>query len=183
MSLLQDIVEAFDSEINIDWHESHGAHVGGFEVNSVKYILQLSPIVIQDLKVFEASFLLFDAQNDRGFATSGATSTAPTAVYGIVANALIKKIPMVRCDAVFFSAEPRHSKDEDQHQSKLRIYKFAAQRISKKLGWELYLNANEFLLTREYHGKSIKSFKHWQEELREALEGSPFTALNKGHDD
>jgi hypothetical protein len=182
MGLLQDVAEAFDSRVDIDWHEAAGGVTGGFSVNDVKYVLQLTPIVIEKLKVLEASFVLYDVQNDKGFATSGTTSTSPTAVYGVVANALIEKIPTLKCDAVFFSAERRHATDDEQHEAKLRIYKFAAQRIAKKLGWEMYTNKNEFLLTREYQGQSVKSFKHWQQELKEATGSSlNFPSLTRKH--
>lgn len=180
--ILHELVEAFDSRFELDWNKIHGGFVGGFAVNDVKYLLQLTPIVIEKMKVLEASFVLYDVQNDKGFASSGKTSS-PTTVYGIVANALIEKLPTVKCDAVFFSAERRHATDDKQHEAKLRIYAFAAKRIAKKLGWEMYTNKNEFLLTREYQGESVLSFKHWREELKEALGPSfNFPSLNRTTD-
>lgn len=178
---LFEIVEAFDNQVDIIWNEtSDGGVAGGFIVNDVKYLLQLTPIVIEKLKVLEASFMLYDVQGDKGFATSGRTSSSPTSVYGVVANALIQKLPTMKCDAVFFSAERRHATNDGQHEAKIRIYTFAAQRIAKKLGLEMYTDKNEFLLTREYQGASVKSFEHWQQQIKEAVgPSSNFPSLNR----
>jgi hypothetical protein len=164
---LTDLVEAFDSSLELQWKSlSGGGIAAGFTVDDTNYVVQLTPIVIGDLKVDEASFHLYDVSGDKAFATAG-TSTVPTTVYGVVINGLIQKLPALKCDAVFFSAERRHAANDKQHEQKLKLYKLAAQRIAKKLGWETYTDKNEFLLTREYQGATIGSFKHWQEEIRE----------------
>lgn len=169
---LDELFEAFDSKLDIQWSKMHGGgEAGGFLVNDTKYVIQLTPIVIGDLDVMEASFHLYSVPGDKAFASTG-KSKSPMAVYGVVVNALIDKLQKLKCDAVFFSTERRHSTDDEQHESKIKLYKFAAQRIAKKLGWETYLNENEFLLTRKYEGKSIKAFKHWQQAVQEAL-GDP----------
>lgn len=164
---LKDLIEAFDSALELQWNSLRGGGLAaGFIVDDIKYIVQLTPIVIGDMKVNEASFHFQDISGDKAFATTG-TSTTPTTVYGVVINGLIKKLPELKCDAVFFSTERRHSANDKQHEQKLKLYKLAAQRIAKKLGWETYLAQNEFLLTRQYQGAAIGSFKHWQEDIRE----------------
>jgi hypothetical protein len=177
---LHAVIEAFDSKLDIDWHEAQGGGViGGFSVDDTDYVLQVTPgPSINNLKIFEISFHVHGISGDKGFAITG-TSKSPTAVYGIVSNALIQELPKLKFDAVFFSSERRHSKDDAQHEAKLRIYKFAASRISKKLGLELYSNKNEFLLCSEYHGLEIGSFKHNNESLKEGLDPSKFNKLKR----
>lgn len=175
--ILQDLVEAFDSKIDLDWKPSAaGGSMAGFSVDGVHYIIQLLPITINSRKIYEASFHLAKVSGDSSF-KSGGTSTVASSVYGVVANGLIDRLKDGEYSSVFFSAERRHSMNDEQHASKLRIYKFAAQRIAKKLGWELYEAPEEFLLLEKYAGPSFGRFTHWQQSVSEAI--TTFTPLGK----
>lgn len=166
---LNELVEAFDSALTLTWQPvKGGGEAAGFSVDDVNYILQLLPLTIDQLKVYEVSFHLYDESGDKAFASTGNTKS-PTSVYGVVINGLIQKLEDWDGDAIVFETQRRHSASDEQHAAKVKLYELAAKRISKKLGWETYRGKNEFLLTKEYHGDSIKSFKHWQEEVREAV--------------
>lgn len=176
---LHDLFEIFDSRLDVEWKDVlGGGAAAGFKVGDVNYVVQLmpGPVLVRNLKVLEVSFFIYAVKGDEAFKSSGA-STNPTAVYGVVANALIDRLPTENCDAVFFSAERRHATDEEQHKAKVRLYAFAAKQIAKKLGWQLYEDDNEFLLTKEYQGPAVSTFKHWQERVKEALQHQSFPSI------
>lgn len=176
---LEELIEAFDSKLDLTWYDLRGGGIAAdFGVDSTRYTIQLTPIAIGDSDVAEASFIVSDVSGDKAFKTTG-KSLSPTAVYGVVANALIDKLPSTKYKAVFFSAERRHSTSDEQHEAKIRIYEFAAKQIGRKLGWERYSNVNQFLLTREYEGPAINGFKHWQTELKEAQGNNPYPTLKR----
>lgn len=176
---LFELVEAFDSRVDLEWKlGAGGSSMAGFTVDGVRYIVQLLPIIINHRKVYEASFHLADTEGDSSFKTTG-TSNSPTSVYGVVTNGLIDRLRDGQYSSIFFSAERRHSSSVSQHEVKLRIYQFAAKRIARKLGWEMYSAPDEFLLLDEYAGPSFGRFKHWQEEVREAVGDGPFPTIKR----
>jgi hypothetical protein len=178
---LNDLFEIFDSKLELDWKDVRGGGAAaGFTVNGVDYVVQLmpGPLLGQGLKVLEASFFVHAAKGDSAFKSTG-TSSTPSTVYGVVANALLERLPLEKGDAVFFSAERRHATDDEQHEAKMRLYDFAAKRISRKLGWELYTNKNEFLLTKDFHGPVVSGFKHWQQSIKEELGPEPFPTIQR----
>lgn len=166
---LVELIEAFDSQVDLDWKPgANGSSIAGFKVNGVGYILQLSSTYINHTRINEASFYLADKKGDKSF-TSDGTSLVPTTVYGIVVNGLLERLKEGLYSSVFFSAERRHSTSAEQHLVKLRLYEFAAKRLARKLGWELYLAPEEFLLLDGYQGDKFGRFTHWQEQVAEAL--------------
>lgn len=176
---LVELIEAFDSKIDLDWKPgAGGSSMAGFMIDGVRYVLQLLPITVNYRKIYEASFHLADEKGDSSFKTTGASSS-PSSVYGVVANGLIDRLRDGEYSSAFFSAERRHSSSDHQHEAKLRIYGFAAKRIARKLGWEMYCAPDEFLLLDEYAGPNFGRFKHWQEEVREAVGDGPFPTLKR----
>lgn len=177
---LHELVEAFDTAFDLDWKAAAGGgSMAGFAVNGVPYIVQLTPIQINRRKIYEASFYLAEIKGDQSYVSHG-TSSVPTTVYGIVANGLIDRLKHGDYESIFFSAERRHSISDEQHEAKLRIYEFAARRIAKKLGWELYLAPDEFLVFSEFQGDKFGRFEHWQNQIREALGSiANFQSLNR----
>lgn len=162
--------EIFDTELDIEWKKSGIFDLGPFVWDDKKYIIQIEnkqldfPELIKK-RTAEISFFRSDKEGEVAFSTSNDTSF-PIRVYGVVANALTKKVS--NYDAFYFSAEKRHSKNEKEFKIKTDVYDLISDRIAKNVGMKLYIHLdadkNRYLISRI----KIKSDK-FKNPLKEAL--------------
>lgn len=145
--------EIFDSAIKFRW-ETVGSHeLTEFSVNEIPYALQIEQREVPgapELKtgMAEISFFRADAKHvDSSFSTSVDHQTAITALYGIMLNALIQKSSTYK--AFYFSAEERHSRNQEQFEQKVKLYDLLAERFSRKVGWTKYYHRSNFTLAHE----------------------------------
>jgi hypothetical protein len=134
--------------INIDWKEvGPEGWSAGFQWGERRFVLQLlrfrAPGVPNDVRTFEASFYLADVENDDAFSTvdtptNPVASEIPVKVYGVVLNALLQVWKEQHIDAIFFSAEPRHSSTAQQQRRKEQLYEMLARRAQRQGGGYLY---------------------------------------------
>jgi hypothetical protein len=149
--------EIFDSDppselepINVNWRqvgpEGWGA---GFQWGDRRFVLQLirfKPVHLPaTMRTFEASFYLADVEGDDAFSTVDSpehplSNEVPVKVYGVVLNALLKVWKDDAIDAIYFSAEPRHSSDGDQQRRKEQLYEMLARRAQRMGGGYLYVH-------------------------------------------
>lgn len=149
--------EIFDSDppsklepINVDWKEVGPSGWGaGFQWGSRRFVLQLlsfqPPHVPRELRTFEASFYLADVESDDAFSTVDSaehpiSNEIPVKVYGVILNALLNVWQTASIDAIYFSSEPRHSRDSDQQRRKERLYEMLARRAQRQGGGFLYVH-------------------------------------------
>lgn len=172
--------------IDLDWEDLHQVHVASFSVNGVQYQIQFEPAVVLPkrlggLSIYEVSFLLLKIKGDSAYSSTGVCET-PLSVYGIVLNGIIEHVESkkIKCDGLIFTAEKRHSRDQQNHESKVRIYKFLAERFAKRLGWVLFDSArngaHEFLVMEKDIDLSDTTFVDVQEELRNTSRGLPIAS-------
>jgi hypothetical protein len=170
------LLEILNSKIDFQWKHTSTVHLAAFSVNGVRYQIQLEPAVVLPkelggLAIYEASFLLLDEKGDKAYSSAGNSET-PLSIYGVVLNAIVEIVDSgkIKCDGLFFTAEERHSKDKRNQESKVRIYKFLAERFAKRLGWTLFSSArsgaHEFLVMKNDVDLSDTRFTDVQEELR-----------------
>lgn len=162
--------EIFDTELDIEWKQSGRFVLGPFIWDDKKYTIQIEnkPLDFPELKgkkTAEISFFRSDKEGEAAFSTSSDTSF-PIRVYGVSANALIKKYE--EYDAFYFIAEKRHSKNEKEFKIKTDVYDLISDRLAKRIGAKLYDYrtpvSNEYLVSRI----KIKSDK-FKNPLKEAL--------------
>lgn len=149
--------EIFDSDppselqpINVDWREvGPKGWSAGFQWGERRFVLQLlwfrPPHVPNSIRTFEASFYLADVENDDAFSTVDTpehptSNEVPVKVYGVVLNALLDVWQSDEIDAIFFSAEPRHSSSSDQQRRKEQLYEMLARRAQRQGGGYLYVH-------------------------------------------
>jgi hypothetical protein len=186
---MMNLLEILDASIDLVWVKEKSTRVAAFSVNDIQYQLQFEPAVVLpkklgDLSIYEVSFLLLGIKGDAAYSSAG-TSDAPLSVYGVVLNAITEYVRSgdFQCDGLIFTAENRHSRDQQNHESKVRIYKFLAERFAKKTGWTLFDSkrdgAHEFLVMKEDLDLSDTRFVDVQEELRNISRNQPMPSLNR----
>jgi len=130
------ITEIFDSSLNLDWEQQGRYKLAAFSVDGIWYQIQIEekPIVhapeLRGKKTAEVSFFKKDSSDDEKAHSTANDQDAPSAVYGVVMNAL--KDQFAHYDAFYFSCEKRHSETDKQFKLKVRIYNYAASEIKHK---------------------------------------------------
>lgn len=173
------IQEILDSEIpDVLYRTNHGWR-GEFKWGEHSFTVQLSKIAAPGVPkwlTYEVSFFRSDRRGDDAYSTNDPGKEIPVKVYGVVLNAVRKIWREHDLDALYFTAEPRHSSSEEQHERKERIYSFIAQRVFRAEGGFLYVRRGdgkhyptEWLLTRE----ELPSTSYWTNSLHEGLEERP----------
>lgn len=179
---LWELFEAFDSRVDIKWQGHGSGEYGVFALDDKIYQIDLSKTLVPHLKTknaVEVSFHRAAMEKEKSFSSTN-DITAPTAVYGTVANALTDRFN--KYDAFYFTAEERHSKNEDQYEKKARLYRILADRLSKRSGGTLYVSKSqgrtEYLISKIEPGKDsafhdvVKEHNKKVQE-RAVLEGIP----------
>lgn len=178
--------EIFDSESKIDWQQNGRFELAGF-VSDEKYVIQIErkkfyqfPELI-NAKAAEVSFFRYDVDNpDAAHSTTPQSIQVPVKVYGIVFNALKSKY--ADYEAFFFIAAKKHSKSEDEFNSKKTIYAALADRMAKRLSDVYYYenetaDAAEFLISKIKLSDETKNQTNIKNPLSEALK---ITGIHKG---
>lgn len=173
------IQEILDSEIPDVLYRTNWGWRGDFKWGEHAFTVQLSKIMppgAPRILTYEVSFFRSDRKGDDAYSTGDASEEVPVKVYGVVLNAVRKIWRESDPDALFFTAEPRHSKSEEQHERKERIYSFISQRIFRAEGGYLYIRRGdgkhyptEWLLTRE----ELPPNDYWTNSLHEGLDALP----------
>ena len=183
------LLEILNSSIDFQWKTIPPVHLAAFSVNGVQYQIQLEPAIVLPkklggLSIYEVSFLLLAVKGDKAYSSSGNSET-PLSIYGVVLNSIIKIVEdeKINCDGLFFTAETRHSKDRQNHESKVRIYKFLAERFAKRLGWTLFSStrdgAHEFLVMKNDVDLGDTRFTDVQEDRRNISRNEFIPELNR----
>jgi len=147
------IVEILNTKIHLVWVNHDRFELTNFSAEGIEYVIQIEkkPLPFDELKnqkTAEISFFRTDDDSERAYLTSH-LERHQFSVYGAVANALAEKFNDY--DAFYFVANRRHSDDDEQFRIKKKIYRFAADRMAKKIGAFLYVNSGtdeDFLVTR-----------------------------------
>lgn len=151
------IQEILDSDIPGIMHEVNWGWQGKFKWGDDVFVVELrktkAPGVLER-RVYEASFYRDEIASDDAFstATGKIADEVPVKVYGVVVNALSNIWQQGNIDAVTFSAEHRHAKDQDQHDRKAELYDSFVRRAWKRSGGYLYVHravSPQWLLSRE----------------------------------
>lgn len=138
------LIEIFDHTEILDWQRNGKFELAKLILDNAAYLLQIESkllfpknqvLELVGKKTAEVSFNLLDIAGDNSFSTSN-SSTKPIKVYGAVLNGLAEKF--TDYDAFYFSAERRHSKTEEEFESKKEIYLLAANKAKKRTGALLY---------------------------------------------
>jgi hypothetical protein len=173
------IQEILDSEIPDVLYQTNWGWQGNFKWGEHLFTIQLSKIAapaIPRLRTYEVSFFRTDMKGDDAYSSYDGQEEVPVKVYGVVLNAVRRAWREHDMDALFFTAEPRHSKDSEQHERKERIYSFLSQRVFRAEGGYLYVRRGdgqhyptEWLLTRE----ELPPNSYWTNTLQEGLDALP----------
>lgn len=179
------IQEILDSEIPDVLYKTNWGWRGEFKWGEHLFTVQLNKILAPKAPkglTYEVSFFRSDKRGDDAYSTGEPDGEVPTKVYGVVLNAVRKIWREHDPDALYFTAEPRHSKNQDQHERKERIYSFIATRIFRAEGGFLYVHRGdgehyptEWLLTRE----ELPANDYWTNSLQEGLNERPSNYIVK----
>ena len=171
--------EILDSDIPDILYQTDWGWQGNFKWGDLLFTVQLSKIAapaVPRWRTYEVSFFRTDRKGDDAYSTHDGQEEVPVKVYGVVLNAVRRAWRAHDMDALFFTAEPRHSKSQDQHERKERIYSFVTQRVFRAEGGFLYVHrgdktdfATEWLLTRE----ELPQNSYWTNTLQEGLNTLP----------
>jgi len=181
------IQEIFDTSANLVWQQN-----GRFELTAFNqgenYVIQIDRKnfnqfpELKHFKVAEISFFRYGVENsDEAHTTTTQNLDVPVKVYGIVLNALLKK--MDDYDAFFFSAEAKHSRTLEEFESKKSIYFWIADRVSKRLSgitfYECEHNTSaQFLISKIKLSPETQNETGLKNALAEALATTTFTFAN-----
>ena len=166
--------EIFDSDVG-ELEKRAWGWQGHFRWGSQIYTVELREIAVRDVhdkKAYEASFYLHGVKGDDAFSTidtpgNPLNQEVPAKVYGVVLNSLVKVWISEDIDAIFFTAEHRHSTDPAQHERKELLYDALARRAMRRGGGYLYVHrghGTEWLLSKQ----GIIS-EYWVNVLQEGL--------------
>lgn len=138
------LTEVFNTQVNITWHSQGRFTLGGLVFNGQEYVIQIEnkPLFFDELSdknTAEVSFFKNSSDTEKAHSTTGDVGQ-PFKLYGAVANSLANQFQ--RYDAFYFVAESRHSDDANQHQTKIKIYQFLADRLAKTVGATVYKHDN-----------------------------------------
>lgn len=173
------IQETLDSEIPDVLYQTNWGWQGRFRWGEHLFTVQLSKISAPDtprFRTYEVSFFRSNVKCDDAYSSHGGNEEVPVKVYEVVVNAVRSVWREHDMDALFFTAEPRHSKTPDQRERKERIYSFISQRVFRSEGGHLYVHRGdgehfptEWLLTRE----ELPDEGYWTNSLQEGLRDFP----------
>ena len=173
------IQEIFHSEVPDLLQRTNWGWQGTFRWGEHLFTVQLHTIIppaTPKLRAYEVSFFRADKKGDDAYSSYDGSEEVPVKVYGAVVNSVRKAWREHDMDALFFTAEPCHSKDPDQQERKERIYSFISQRVFRSEGGYLYVHrgdgahlATEWLLTRQ----ELENSTYWTNTLQEALVNLP----------
>ena len=173
------IQEILDSEIPDMLYRTNWGWQGDFRWGKHTFTVQLHKVVAPAtprFRTYEASFFRADKRGDDAYSTYDGQEEVPVKVYGVVMNAIRRAWREHDMDALFFTAEPRHSKDHEQLERKERIYGFIANRVFRSEGGYLYVHRGdgahyptEWLITRD----ELPDSDYWTNSLREGLDRRP----------
>lgn len=178
------IQEIFDTSTNIVWQQNGRFELAAFDQGE-KYVIQIDKKKfhqfpeLNNSNVAEISFFRYGVENsDEAHATIRQNSDVPVKVYGIVLNALLKK--MDDYDAFFFSAEAKHSRTLEEFESKKSIYFWIADRVSKRLPSIIFYECEhdtsaQFLISRIKLSPETQNETGFKNALAEALATTTFT--------
>lgn len=173
------IQEILDSDIPDVLYRTAWGWRGEFKWGEHLFTVQLTKVAAPGMPrwlTYEVSFFRSDLRGDDAYSSGGTSEEVPTKVYGVVLNAVRRAWREHDMDALYFTAEPRHSKDAAQHERKERIYSFISQRVFRSEGGYLYVHRGdgehyptEWLLTRE----ELPATDYWTNSLHEGLGDRP----------
>lgn len=149
------INEIFNTKIKVNWQISGRFELTSFHVDDIEYTIQIEkkPLHFDELlnkKTAEISFFRNDIDNTETVHSTTNDAKRSLSVYGAIANALVEKFASY--DAFYFIANRRHSANDEQFQSKKLIYRFAADKMSKRTGAFFFIGTEgqdeNFLVTK-----------------------------------
>jgi len=173
------IQEILDSDVPNLLQRTNWGWQGTFRWGKHLFTVQLHKIIppgTPRFRAYEVSFFRADKKGDDAYSSYEGAEEVPVKVYGVVVNSVRNVWREHDMDALFFTAEPRHSKDLDQQERKERIYSFISQRVFRSEGGYLYVHRGdgqhfptEWLLTRQ----ELEDNTYWTNSLQEALINLP----------
>lgn len=129
--------EIFDTKQNVEWNKTGNFEFTSFTVNNIKYIIQIENTgskfpELNNYKNAEITFRLSNIKTDDAFHTANKLnkSISPLKVYGTVMNSLADKFK--EYDSFYFSVLKRHSTNNNEFDSKRRIYSDLLNRLRMK---------------------------------------------------
>jgi len=151
------ICEIFDAKIDVEWQQRGRFELATFTCGE-DYIIQIERRIfhgLKELNIAKTAEVSFFRKNIKDaiatFSTTKQNIDVPVRIYAIVLNAISGK--MDNYDAFFFSAESKHSKTQDEYNSKKNIYSAIADKIAKKMPGIMYYEretnySGEYLITK-----------------------------------
>lgn len=127
--------EIFDTKQNVEWQSRGEFELTKFIVDNIEYVIQIQKMDNKNItetstrKIGELSFRLKNVSDDTAFSTK-LNTTAPIKVYGIVLNALLEKFN--EYDGYYFIALKRHSINDEEYVTKIKIYQELLRRLYMK---------------------------------------------------
>jgi len=125
--------EIFDTKLDLSW-QLHGRHeLTSFTVEDKTFVIQIERRPLSEvpetngLKTAEVSFYRHDLDNDDAFNTTKESPKMTSAIYGIMTNAVAVKFESY--DVFYFSAERKHSSNQEEYETKVRIYDALSRRV------------------------------------------------------
>lgn len=179
------ICEIFDTNLDVEWQQNGRFELAMFTYGE-DYIIQIEKRKLhgfQELNKAKTAEVSFFRKNiEDGVATFSTTKQSvdvPVRIYAIVLNAISGK--MDDYDAFFFSAEAKHSKTQDEYDSKKSIYSAISDKIAKKMIGITYYEretnySGEYLITKielSEETQNKTNFKNPRDEAIKALNLKP----------
>lgn len=177
--------EIFNHTEQLNWQLNGRFELAEFTVDNVKFQIQIDrkPLDafadLKNKKTAEVSFFREDIQNhDDAHSTAGNSKKISVKVYGAVLNGLKDKFD--NYDAFYFTAERKHSTNQEEFEAKNRIYFYMSDRIAKHFHTLVYFYEKETSAKTEYLVSKIKLSEQTKEDsglknaLSEALKACGF---------
>lgn len=171
------LIEVFNSTLDSLLQRTSWGWQGAFSWDDATFIVELRKRSIEEVprswRGYEASFFLADVAGDDAFSTADDDegnpkhSEVPVKVYGVVLNALLDVWASNEVDAIYFTAEPRHATNADQHERKVAKYEMLARRAQRQGGGYLYVHRGVF--DAWVLCKSEVANEYWTNALHEGL--------------
>jgi hypothetical protein len=180
------LIEIFDSKLNNVWQKHGKFELTKFEYFDIPYIIQIEKknLLIPGLEkqlCAEVSFHREGLEDDKAFSTTNEVKEIPVKVYGVVANGLQDKF--TEYDVFYFSAERKHSANNKEFTSKKSIYKFIAERISKRANTFYYERENtyskDFLISTMKLTSDQEESSKFKNPLKEVLKKIDFGRVQR----
>lgn len=167
--------EVYDSDIPDLLYPVGWGWQGIFKWGEQQFTVQLSkiaPPAVKFTRAYEVSFFRSDIKGDDAYSSHDGQEEVPVKVYGVVLNSVRRVWREEDIEALFFTAEPRHSKNSDQRDRKERIYGMLAHRMFRSEGGFLYvhrgdgkINATEWLIAK----KELPPNDYWTDSMQEGI--------------